>query len=97
MAPIAGKKVLVIGGSSGLGFGVAKAALAEGAHVVIASSNATKSEAAAQRLGTSDFLQWHVLDASKEESFEALFAKTGKVDHLVYTVCFGLHPLKSVH
>jgi NAD(P)-dependent dehydrogenase (short-subunit alcohol dehydrogenase family) len=88
MAPIAGKKVLVIGGSSGLGFAVAKAALLEGAHVTIASSNPTKLEAAAKSLGSSDRLQWHVLDVSKEESFEALFAKIGKVEHLVSTVCF---------
>jgi NAD(P)-dependent dehydrogenase (short-subunit alcohol dehydrogenase family) len=87
MAPIVGKKVLVIGGSSGLGFGVAKAALAEGAHVIIASSSPTKLEAAAKRLGNSDRLQWHVLDLSKEESFEALFSDIGKVDHLVLTVC----------
>jgi NAD(P)-dependent dehydrogenase (short-subunit alcohol dehydrogenase family) len=87
MAPIVGKKVLVIGGSSGLGFSVAKAALAEGAHVIIASSSLTKLEAAAKRLGNNDRLQWHVLDLSNEESFEALFSDIGKVDHLVLTVC----------
>jgi NAD(P)-dependent dehydrogenase (short-subunit alcohol dehydrogenase family) len=50
MAPLASKSVLVIGGSSGMGFAVAKAALAEGASVVIASSSATKLEAAASKL-----------------------------------------------
>ena len=37
MASLKGKKVVVIGGSSGIGYAVAEAALAEGASVVIAS------------------------------------------------------------
>jgi NAD(P)-dependent dehydrogenase (short-subunit alcohol dehydrogenase family) len=86
MPPLAGKKILIIGGSSGIGFGVAKAALAEGAHVIIASSSATKLEAATERLGGGERVQNHVVDVSSEESFEALFDKIGKVDHLVYTV-----------
>jgi hypothetical protein len=86
MAPLAGKKVLVIGGSSGVGFAVAKAALAEGAHVIIASSTAGKLEAAAARLDGGERVQSHVVDVGAEESFEALFAKTGPVAHLVYTV-----------
>jgi NAD(P)-dependent dehydrogenase (short-subunit alcohol dehydrogenase family) len=86
MAPILGKNVLVIGGSTGIGFAVAKAALAEGASVVIASSNATKLEAAASKLGHADRLKWHVLDLNHEENFETLFNKIGKVHHLVHTV-----------
>jgi hypothetical protein len=86
MAPLVGKKVLVIGGSSGVGFAVAKAALADGAHVIIASSTAGKLEAAAARLGGGARVQSHVVDVGAEESFEALFAKTGPVAHLVYTV-----------
>ncbi|KAG8678386.1 fusarubin cluster-dehydrogenase, partial [Ceratobasidium sp. 395] len=45
-----GKKVLIIGGSSGIGFGVAAAALANGASVVIASSSQPKVGAAVERL-----------------------------------------------
>ena len=46
-----GKRVLVVGGGSGIGFAVAEAAQREGALVTIASSNAERVAAAAQRLG----------------------------------------------
>ncbi|KAG8715961.1 hypothetical protein FRC09_016157 [Ceratobasidium sp. 395] len=44
------KKVLIIGGSSGIGHGVAVAALDNGASVVIASSTQSKVDAAVERL-----------------------------------------------
>ncbi|KAG8744271.1 hypothetical protein FRC10_010434 [Ceratobasidium sp. 414] len=43
-----GKKVLIIGGSSGIGRGVAAAALSNGASVVIASSTQSKVDAAVE-------------------------------------------------
>lgn len=45
-----GKRALVLGGGSGIGFGIAKALAAEGAHVAIASRNAEKLAAAAETL-----------------------------------------------
>jgi NAD(P)-dependent dehydrogenase (short-subunit alcohol dehydrogenase family) len=90
MAPLAGKTVLVIGGSSGIGFAVAKAALTEGASVVIASSSVPKLKAAASKLvGTTvhgDRLRWRVLDLKDEAGFKTLFDDIGKVDHLIHTV-----------
>lgn len=53
-----GKRVLIIGGSTGIGFAVAKAALEYGARVILSSSNQTKIDAAIQRL------QDHVQDAA---------------------------------
>ena len=41
-----GKRVVVIGGTSGIGLAVARRALAEGAGVVVASSSARKVAAA---------------------------------------------------
>ena len=35
---ISGKRVVIVGGTSGIGFAVAEAAVAQGAHVVVASS-----------------------------------------------------------
>ena len=46
-----GARILVVGGGSGIGFAVARACLAEGAKVVIASTNAEKLASAAERLG----------------------------------------------
>ena len=50
MAKLNGKKVVVIGGASGVGFAVAEAALAQGAQVVVGSSQTARIEAAAERL-----------------------------------------------
>jgi NAD(P)-dependent dehydrogenase (short-subunit alcohol dehydrogenase family) len=51
MAKLDGAKVVVIGGASGVGFAVAEAALEAGAQVIVGSSNASRIEAAAERLG----------------------------------------------
>jgi NAD(P)-dependent dehydrogenase (short-subunit alcohol dehydrogenase family) len=86
MAPLAGKKVIVIGGSSGIGYGVAKAALAEGAHVVISSSDPEKVAAAAKRLDAGDRLTAEVMNVADEAQVKALFDKVGTFDHVVTTV-----------
>ncbi|KAM6497371.1 dehydrogenase with different specificitie [Amanita muscaria] len=50
---LAGKRVLLLGGTSGIGFAVAEAALEHGAFVVVSSSQLTKVENAVSRLKTS--------------------------------------------
>ena len=45
------KRILVIGGGSGIGFAVAEAAVKAGAQVVVASTNAERVKTAAVRLG----------------------------------------------
>jgi NAD(P)-dependent dehydrogenase (short-subunit alcohol dehydrogenase family) len=86
MAPLTGTRILVIGGTSGIGHGVAKAALAEGATVIVASSSATKVASAKERLGGGERVLGEVVDVSKEDDVKALFERVGSVDHLVYTV-----------
>ncbi len=83
MANLSGKKVVVIGGSSGIGYAVAEAALAEGASVVIASSNAENVAAAAARLGSG--AEGRPLDARDPDAIAAFFEGLGSVDHLAYT------------
>lgn len=85
MAPLTGKHVLIIGGSSGIGFGVARAALAEGARVTIASSSESKGRVAAERLW-GDSMRTEVVNTAEESEIKALFERVGVVDHLVYTV-----------
>ena len=48
---LAGKKVVVIGGSSGIGLATAELAKKEGADVVIASRNAERLKAVADKFG----------------------------------------------
>jgi NAD(P)-dependent dehydrogenase (short-subunit alcohol dehydrogenase family) len=74
------KKIVVIGGSSGMGLATAMMAAAEGASVVIASRSEEKlRKAKAQIKGDVEALTVNVVD---EESVKALFEKVGSFDHL---------------
>ena len=48
---LAGQKVVVVGGSSGIGLSTAELAKSEGADVTIASRNAERLKATAEKLG----------------------------------------------
>ncbi|KLO18612.1 NAD(P)-binding protein [Schizopora paradoxa] len=99
MATLAGKTIVVVGGSSGLGFGVAKASLlSSAAHVVIASSNKERVEEAVVRLQTAvseaatsthlpvvGKITGEVLDVRSIPAVHELFGKIGEIDHLVWT------------
>lgn len=78
-----GKSVVILGGSSGIGFAVAEAAAAKGADVHIGSSNAEKVSAAVARLGGS--ASGAAVDLTDAASVERFFALMGTIDHLVYT------------
>jgi NAD(P)-dependent dehydrogenase (short-subunit alcohol dehydrogenase family) len=77
-----GQSVLVIGGSSGIGFAVARAAREAGAHVTIASSNADRVREAIVRLGGGEGIG---LDVTDEGAVAAFFAASGPIDHIVFT------------
>ena len=75
-----GKKVVIIGGSSGIGLATAKAAASEGAQVVIASRSEEKlRKAAAEIKGKVESIPVNTLE---EASVKALFDRTGEFDHL---------------
>jgi len=82
-ARLDGKKVIVLGGSSGIGYAVAEYALAEGARVVIGSSHAGRVDAAVAALGTK--AEGNALDLTDEAAIEAFFNGVGSFDHLVFT------------
>lgn len=79
---IDGHSILVIGGSSGIGFAAASAALAQGAQVTIASSSADKLDSALKRMGGGE---GRVLDVTGEAAVEAFFARAEPIDHIVFT------------
>src|SRR5580693_6796827 len=78
-----GKRVVIIGGSSGMGLATAAGAAAAGAQVTIASSDQSRLDAALAALpgGCSGV----VVDARTEASVAEAFAQIGELDHLVYT------------
>ncbi|KAF2114067.1 hypothetical protein BDV96DRAFT_495046 [Lophiotrema nucula] len=102
---LVGSRILVIGGSSGLGFGVAEAALEFGAIVTISSSNQKRIDDAIARLKKSypsatTKIRGVTVDLSKpdtlEQEIETLFKNTvkdlsdNKLDHVVFTAADSL-------
>lgn len=77
------QRIVVLGGTSGIGFAVAKAATEEGATLVVGSSSQTRVTAAVTALGA-DAEGWAV-DLSDETATRAFFDVVGEFDHLVYT------------
>jgi NAD(P)-dependent dehydrogenase (short-subunit alcohol dehydrogenase family) len=77
------KRVVVIGGSSGIGFAVAEGALAQGAEVIIGSSQDANVAAAVGKLGNR--ASGHAVNVREEPSVEAFFEAVGAFDHLVFT------------
>lgn len=83
MSSLKGQVVVVIGGSSGLGFAVAAAAQAEGAEVVIASRSEGKLREARKALG--DTVQTRAVDGTDEAGVKELFDALDVVDHIFVT------------
>jgi NAD(P)-dependent dehydrogenase (short-subunit alcohol dehydrogenase family) len=80
---LSGKRVLVLGGTSGIGLAVAEAASAAGSDVVVVSSHQGRVDAALTLLGDSS--EGYVADLSDETAVAALFGQIGPFDHLVFT------------
>ncbi|MDE1188116.1 MAG: SDR family oxidoreductase [Pantoea sp.] len=77
----AGKRVLVVGGSSGIGTAAAKVFAEAGAEVVIASRSLDKLNAVAQRIGSG--VHTAALDFTDDVAVEKYFAQAGSFDHVV--------------
>ena len=77
------QRIVVIGGSSGIGFAVAQGALAEGAAVIVGSSSADKVAKAAERLGEGS--SGFPIDVKDDASVASFFDSVGAFDHLVFT------------
>jgi NAD(P)-dependent dehydrogenase (short-subunit alcohol dehydrogenase family) len=76
-----GKRVLVIGGGSGIGLGIAKGAAQEGAKVVIASRDAKKIGEAAKITGATAA----VIDVRSEQNVAQFFNEHSGFDHIAFT------------
>lgn len=81
MSTLSGKNVLVIGGSSGIGYATAAGALAEGAKVTIASRSQEKLRAAQASL--QGRVEARAIDVADTAAVEAFFAASPFYDHIV--------------
>jgi NAD(P)-dependent dehydrogenase (short-subunit alcohol dehydrogenase family) len=109
MPSIKDQSVLIIGGSSGIGFAVAQQALEQGAHVSIASSNPERISTAVSKLTSSlsslhPQISGHVCDLSDadvETRLLALFNAVTKngtqlLDHVINTAVPPISVPKSL-
>ena len=78
------QRIAIIGGTSGIGFAVAEAALDAGAEVIIGSSSQTKIDEALAKF--SEKATGSIIDVTEEESVKGFFKSVGEIDHVVVTV-----------
>jgi NAD(P)-dependent dehydrogenase (short-subunit alcohol dehydrogenase family) len=82
-AGLSQQRVVVLGGSSGIGLAVAQQVVAQGSSAVIASSNAERVKQAVVTLDRK--AEGHTLDLSNERDIQSFFQNIGDFDHLVFT------------
>ena len=90
---LAGLRILIIGGSSGLGFGLAEALVEHGSEVIISSSSEQKVNDKVVQLNTTypsskGRVHGYVCNLAGMDAPEQvanLFTKVGTVDHVVHT------------
>lgn len=73
------KKVVIIGGSSGIGLESAKQLITQGAQVIIASRSEEKLQNAKEQVSATAY----ILDTTQEQQVQSFFEKIGQFDHLV--------------
>ncbi len=79
MEELRGRRVVVIGGSSGIGLAVTQQLAAAGAEVAIAGRDAARLQRAATKTGARS----HQLDVTDEAAVERFFTNLQRLDHLV--------------
>jgi NAD(P)-dependent dehydrogenase (short-subunit alcohol dehydrogenase family) len=82
LSALAGSRVVITGGASGIGLAVVRRVAAAGGRVLLAGRNKDRLNAARDEIGTSvaDTL---VLDVTDEAAVAAAFAGAGALDHIV--------------
>ncbi|KAH6274308.1 hypothetical protein HBI38_078700 [Parastagonospora nodorum] len=105
-------RILIIGGSSGIGFSVAEACIEHGASVVLSSSNPTRVESAVSRIATAypskkSAIHGVTVDLGKPSTLENELEKVlkrsveilkGKLNHVIFTAgdALATMPLSSM-
>ena len=81
--PFESQRIVILGGTSGIGLATAERAAAEGATVIVASSRTDRIDAALERLPAS--AEGYSVDVRREEPIRDLFSRLGSFDHLAFT------------
>jgi len=89
------KRVVIVGGSSGIGLAVAEEATSQGAEVVIISSKEGRVQEAIRSIGGK--ARGHAVDVSDERAVEGFFTNLGPFDHLVFTAGDSLQLHELAH
>jgi len=100
---LSGQKILVIGGTAGIGFAVAEASIEFGATVHVSSSTESRVKGSVESIqkdypSATDRVFGHVCNLGTkdvEANLEKLFQEVGKVDHIIFTAGDSL-PLKPL-
>ena len=90
---LVGQRVLIFGGTSGLGYGLAEALIEHGCEVIISSSSQAKVEDRVKKLITTypsanGRVSGHVCNlggSDAPEQVKSIFSKVGTLDHVVHT------------
>lgn len=84
------QKIVIIGGSLGIGFALAQAAADAGAEVIIGSSSQTKLDRALTAF--TKRVEGRLIDVTNEKSVREFFDKLGEVDHVAVTAGTAYQP-----
>ncbi|CAB3862210.1 SDR family oxidoreductase [Achromobacter piechaudii] len=82
---LAGQRVVVVGGSSGMGLALSARLLCMGCKVTIVGRSDDKLDAAREQLKSRGIPTLHQADVTSEAQVQQLFEASGPVDHLVCT------------
>ncbi|MGY0035620.1 SDR family NAD(P)-dependent oxidoreductase [Pedobacter sp. NJ-S-72] len=78
-----GKKIVIIGGTSGIGLATAKAAASKDATIIVLSSNQDRINKALSELPENTI--GYAIDVTDETQVKNVFEKIGFFDHLIFT------------
>jgi NAD(P)-dependent dehydrogenase (short-subunit alcohol dehydrogenase family) len=87
MAAITDRHVVVLGGSSGIGYATAQACIEAGARVTVGSRDPARVAAAARTLG--EGAAGREVDATDRGALDNFFRSLGGLDHLVLSITSG--------
>lgn len=79
------RHAVIVGGNSGMGLALAERLLSQGAAVTLVGRSADKLAAAGEQLSRVGRPRLEQADVTREEEVQALFERTGGLDHLVCT------------